>query len=162
MNQWKARLKRPNDPSAIARIAIVGVGHELHGDDEAGLRVVTELQARSIPNWVLILNGGHAPENSAGALRRFVPAHILFIDAAQMDEAPGMIRWLDWQDLTGISASTHTLPLHLLATYLREELGCEVSLLGIQPADTTLGAPLSEGVRQAIGEVVSAISEMLA
>ena len=49
-----------------------------------------------------------------------------------------------------IGGSTHTLPLRLLSEYLSSSMGCRVSLLGIQPAEITLGAPLSPSVGEAV------------
>lgn len=103
---------------------------------------------------VLVIAAGAAPENHTGVLRRFAPDLVLLVDAAQLDEAPGRVRWLAWQETSGLSASTHTLPPHLLAQYLTGELGCEVALIGIQPGDTTIGAPLSPEVQRAAAEIV--------
>ena len=83
------------------------------------------------------------------------------VDAALMDLEPGKTGWLSWQDTTGFSASTHTLPLHLLAGYLTAELNCEVALLGIQPAQTQVGAPLSPEVQAGAEDVAKSISEIL-
>ena len=69
--------------------------------------------------------------------------------------------WLEWQETDGLSASTHTLPPRVLAQYLTSELGCEVALVGIQPADTTMGAPLSPTVQPSVQAVVQALAEML-
>ncbi len=105
-----------------------------------------------------IIDGGAAPENYTGALRRFRPDLVILIDAAQMDEPPGTVRWLDCDHLSGFSASTHTLPLNILAHYLQAELGCQVALIGIQPADTSFDAPLSPPLREAMSEIVETLS----
>ena len=143
-------LNRP-DP----RIAVVGVGQELRGDDAAGLVVAQRLSALT-PHFsaLLVVEGGHAPENCTGPLRRFKPDLVVLVDAAALHLPPGSIQLLNWEQIGGLSATTHTLPLHLLARYLMAELGCEVILLGIQPIDTTLGAPLSSPVEKAVREVV--------
>ncbi len=65
------------------------------------------------------------------------------IDAAQMNESPGTIRAIEWQDTIGLSASTHTLPLNVIAQYLVTDLGCDVVVIGIQPQDNAFDAPLS-------------------
>jgi len=69
--------------------------------------------------------------------------------------------WLAWQETDGLSASTHTLPPRVLAHYLTSELGCEVALLGIQLADTTVGAPLSPTAQAAVQSVAQALAELL-
>jgi len=138
-------------------VAIVGIGSELRGDDAAGVMVARALQLaveadRDPP--LFIIDAGTAPENFTGPLRRFEPDLVLLIDAAQMNEAPGSIRWIDWQDTSGLSASTHTLPPYLLAQYLVSELNCDVALIGIQPQGNEFGASLSLEVQQAIDEIV--------
>ncbi len=110
------------------------------------------------PAPVLVIEGGPAPENHTGPIRRFAPDLVILVDAAHLEEAPGAIRWLDWQDLAGLSASTHTLPPSILARYLTLELGCRVALVGIQPQQTDLGAPLSTAVEAAVDEVVAELS----
>jgi hydrogenase maturation protease HycI len=142
----------------------VGIGHELCGDDAAGVALARAMQEQYNSNGrddVLVIEAGPAPENCSGLLRRFRPDLVLLVDAAYLDARPGTVRWLDWQDTVGFSASTHTLPLHLLATYLTSELGCEVALLGIQPADVTAGAPLSSAVKMAVDSVTDSMLKML-
>jgi hydrogenase 3 maturation protease len=145
-----------------ARIAVLGVGNELNGDDAAGVRVVRELAARlpATPG-VLLIDGGVAPENFSGPLRRFQPDLVLEVDAADLGEAPGTTRWVDWREADGLSASTHTLPPSVLADYLVSELGCEVSLIGIQPACLDLNAPLSPAVGRAVRQLADALCEWI-
>lgn len=137
------------------RVAVVGIGHELQGDDAAGVLIARRLQTLLGPSEErLILSAGPAPENCCGALRRFAPDLVLMIDAAQMDEVPGTVRLISYQDVTGVGASTHTLPLHILVRYLTSELGCEIILLGIQPASVEFGeiSPLMRKVVPAIAQ----------
>jgi hydrogenase maturation protease len=86
---------------------------------------------------------------------------VLLIDAAQINSRPGSISWLPWQATAGMNASTHTMPPYLLAQYLTQALECEVYLLGIQPLDTTLGAPLSPVVKLAVELACSRLAESL-
>lgn len=153
------RLKKPDRPP---RLAVLGIGHELYGDDAVGVWVAGELGALA-PNGgnLLAVQGGSAPENFTGTLRRFGPDLVLMVDAALMHLEPGKTGWLSWQETSGFSASTHTLPLNILASYLTAELDCEVDLLGIQPAQTEVGAPLSPEVQQAAEGVARSISEIL-
>jgi hydrogenase 3 maturation protease len=109
---------------------------------------------------LLVIDAGFAPENQVGPLRAFKPDLALLVDSAEMGEQPGAVRWLDWRETDGMSASTHTLPPSLLAHYLVESVGCEVALLGIQPARDDLRAPLSAPVRQAVRAVAQALAEV--
>jgi hydrogenase maturation protease HycI len=143
-----------------ARLALLGIGNELRGDDAAGLHVARGLLARrDLPPGWLVLETGPAPENFTGWLRRSTPEMVLLVDAAQMGGHPGEVRWLDWQDTTGMSASTHTLPLHLVAQYIERELHCPVWLVGIQPQQNEVGALLSPAVAQAVEGLVKLLIE---
>jgi hydrogenase 3 maturation protease len=158
----RADLKRLRKPDRTPRLAVLGVGHELYGDDAVGVWLAGRLRKLApAGEGLLAVEGGPAPENFTGTLRRFSPDLVLLVDAALMDLEPGRTGWLSWRDTTGFTASTHTLPLHILAAYLTTELNCEVDLLGIQPAQTQVGAPLSPEVRRAAGFVVKGIIEIL-
>ena len=158
----RANLKRLQKPEQPFRLAVLGVGHELYGDDAVGVWLAGQLLAQAGGNSrLLAVEAGPAPENFTGLLRRFAPDVVLLVDAALMNLEPGGIGWLNWRDSTGFSASTHTLPLHILSGYLAAELGCEVDLIGIQPESDGIGEPLSPKVRQAALDVVQGILEVL-
>ena len=143
-------------------MAVLGIGHELRGDDAVGLVLAARLKSLAAGcDRLLAVEGGAAPENCTGTLRSFKPDLVVLVDAAFMDAPAGTIGWLSWQEASGFSASTHTLPLHLLATYLTSELGCEVALIGIQPAQLNIGAALSPEVAQAASEIGNGIMEEL-
>lgn len=164
-NSWQASLQRLlNQARADSRIAIVGIGNSLRSDDAAGILVArTLMESRFIRDLeaVLVMDAGHAPENGTSQLRRFEPDVVLLIDAAEMGEQPGTIRLIEMDAIEGMSASTHTLPLSMLAKYLVLEIGCQVVLLGIQPELTDVGEGLTRKVQQAVGEIVSALGLML-
>lgn len=147
-------------PSPGRRVAVLGVGNEMNADDGVGLRVVRELK-RMLParSDLLLVEAGGAPENFTGALRRFRPDSVIIVDAADMGECPGTVRWLDWSTSDALSGSTHTLPPSVLATFLIGSMGCEVVLLGVQPASVEFGAPMSPAVEAAAGEAARQIVE---
>jgi hydrogenase maturation protease HycI len=157
-NSLSQTLNRLSEERPL-RLALLGIGHELRGDDAAGLAVAAGIRPFVRENF-LVIEAGHAPENHTGTVRRFAPTLVLLIDAAQMNEAPGTIRWLDINDITGMSVSSHTLPLHMLARFLQAELGCEVAFLGIQPADTTLGVGVSPKVKTAVATLTQTIKDL--
>ena len=161
-NNLRDDLKRLQKPDQPVRLAVLGIGHELYGDDAAGVQLAERL-CKSAPAGenLLAIQGGPAPENFTGTLRRYGPDLVLMVDAALMGLEAGKTGWLSWQDTTGFSASTHTLPLHLIASYLTAELNCEVALLGIQPAQTRVGAPLSPVVQEAVENIARSITEIL-
>ena len=149
-------------PPRPARVAIVGIGNELKGDDAAGVRVVREL-ARRMPATpgVLLIDAGQAPENFTGPLRRFRPDLVVEVDAADHGAEPGAVAWVDWREADGLSASTHTLPPSVLASFPTRDLGCQVALLGIQPERLELNTPLSPQVERAVTGLAEALSVWL-
>jgi hydrogenase 3 maturation protease len=110
---------------------------------------------------MLVLDAGYAPENMTAALRHFAPQLVLLIDAAEMGEAPGVVRWIGMEEIAGMSASTHSLPLSMLAEYLTLELGCRMGLLGIQPASNDIGEFISAAVKSAVEELTESLTAAL-
>lgn len=149
----------------LPRIAIVGIGNEVRGDDAAGVIVARDLSHRMSKNdgrtRFLIVDTGSSPESCTGTLRRFAPDFVLLVDAAQMRETPGTVRYFAWQDTVGLSATTHTLPLSILAKYLTTELGCRVALLGIQPATDSVLAEVTPRVKHSINLIVQYLAQSL-
>jgi hydrogenase 3 maturation protease len=138
---------KKSDQSLRPRAAFVGVGNALGGDDAAGLEVARVIRQRGAASetW-LALEGGAAPENLTGSLRAFAPEIIVLVDAAHLGEVPGAVMWVETEAIDGVSASSHSLPLSLLAKYLTGELNAPVFIIGIQPMqnefDTALSAPV--------------------
>jgi len=153
---WQNSLRQKLEklPQPEPRLAVVGVGQELRGDDGAGVRVARQLLETAPKPGFLVVDAGPAPENCTGLLRRFAPHRVVVVDAAAIQLPPGSVQLLNGDDISGLSASTHSLPLNLLAHYLTLELHCEVLFLVIQPQDTSLGANLSAPVQLAVNEIV--------
>jgi hydrogenase 3 maturation protease len=143
-------------------VAVLGVGNEMNGDDGAGVRVVKALAARlAATPGLLLIDGGVAPENYTGPLRRFRPDLIVEIDAAHQDQPPGTLAWIDWREADGMSASTHTLPPSVLASFLTTDLGCQMALIGVQPATLEMGHPLSPAVEAAVDRLAAQMAAWL-
>ncbi len=184
MNTWDQHLSltRRRLEAALGRlprVALLGVGQELGGDDAAGVEAARRLLEPGRANFfspaalqspesgppppgsVLVIQAGPAPENFTSTLRRFRPDLVLLVDAAQMDLAAGEIRWVDPQETEGLSASTHTFPLGILAVFLEQDLGCRAALIGIQPQSNSFGAPLSPRVEAAVERLCAALVQHL-
>jgi len=146
------------------RIAVLGIGNPFRSDDGAGVliaRGLSESECAQDTDHLLIIEAGHAPENATGALRSFAPHLVLIIDAAEMGEAPGTVKWIPQESIDGMSASTHSLPLSMVAHYLRLELNCLVALLGIQPHSNEVGEAVSPEVLGAVNETVDVLDEQI-
>ncbi|HEY3310253.1 MAG TPA: hydrogenase 3 maturation endopeptidase HyCI [Anaerolineales bacterium] len=149
---------------SFARVAVVGIGNEFNGDDAAGVMVARRLGVRlrsADASHVLVIEAGQAPENITADLRRFQPQVVVLIDAAQVNAAPGEVVWIPWERTSGLSASSHSLPLSMLARYLTLEFGCSVHLLGIQPGRNEVDTRLSPAVSEAVDEISAALCNEL-
>ena len=110
-------LKETLNSSVTAgeKLAILGIGSELRGDDGAGILVVEKLQ-KSLSKLkkrpaVKIFVGGTAPENLTGEIKRYKPSHIIIVDTADFKERPGTVIILAPGDVgSGVSFSTHKMP----------------------------------------------------
>ncbi len=165
-NSWQSflrqTLRKRQRVDRPLRVAVVGIGHELRGDDAAGVALAQSLERFVIRNEnLLVIFAGPTPENCTAQLRRFEPDSVLLLDAAHMGEEPGKVRWLPWEQAANFSASTHSIPLSLIGNYLTRELGCEVGLLGIQPANIKVGDQISSAVKASIEVTAESLALIL-
>jgi hydrogenase 3 maturation protease len=131
---------------------VLTVGNPMMGDDAAGSLLARAMLDSPIDGWA-IMDGGSVPENYLHRIRAMRPDHVLVVDAADMDLAPGEIRLIPAEKLDDpFLVTTHTLPLSYLIQSLRETI-VRVDLLGIQPKVVAFGFPVSPEVRLAVGTV---------
>ncbi|MFA6142797.1 MAG: hydrogenase 3 maturation endopeptidase HyCI [Candidatus Omnitrophota bacterium] len=133
------------------RIAVLGIGSDLRGDDAAGIIVAETLEKRikslkpRIPIGIFV--GATAPENLTGEIRRFRPSHILIVDSLEMKKKTGSVIALEIENVGGgVSFSTHTMPARILADYFLQSLKCRVIMIGIQPKSIKFGLKASKNV----------------
>jgi hydrogenase 3 maturation protease len=142
------------------RLAILGVGSLLRGDDAAGMLIVERLMEafapQDYPN-LMICGGGTAPENFSGNVRLFAPDHMLIVDAADAGCEPGSIVDIPRSEIGGPSFSSHMLPLKIMVDYLVNETGTNVTMLGLQYKDIAFGEDLSPEMHEAVDELTKAL-----
>ncbi len=129
------------------RVAILGVGSELRGDDGVGPYLSEKLSSLNSESF-LSINGDLVPENFTKDIKNFNPDNVILIDAAFMGKSPGDIEIIAASDLKGISFSSHAMPLSSLGRYLSKETGANVFILGIQVLTTEFGSDMSEKVKE--------------
>jgi len=123
------------------RIALLALGSEIIPEDDAGIRVAREVR-RLIPTHrfpdrrIRVFEGHTAPENLTGAIRRFHPSHVVLIDAVSDGDGVSPVRVIPKEAITGITCSTHTLPVTLLADYCERSMGCRTTVIGVTPSAT--------------------------
>jgi hydrogenase 3 maturation protease len=163
--QWNVSLhneiKKASASDRPARVAVLGIGNELDGDDAAGMLVVRALQPLVAGlAGVRVIEAGTAPENFTGTLRRFAPDLVIAVDAAWLGLAAGRAAWLSAKDIDGVGALTHGLPLSMLGRYLTNELGCHFGILAIQVLDTGFGQAVTLPVAAAYRRVARSLARL--
>lgn len=122
------------------RIAVVGIGSDILSDDSVGVRVVREMKKlhkrhRPSNREIRMFEGGIAPENITGAIRDFSPSYVFLVDAINDGQNADSMRIIPKKEVSGISFSTHTLPLYLLADYLDCTVRCKSVIIGVNPRE---------------------------
>lgn len=142
------------------RLAVLGVGSELRGDDVAGM-VAAEILLKAKRKNIAVFLGATAPENFTGEIKRFKPTHLFIIDAADTSAKPGTIDLISPEVVGGVSFSTHMMPLKIMVDYMKQEIVCETWIIGIQPAVLKFGSKPSKVVIDAAIEVAKTILQLV-
>lgn len=146
------------------RVALLGIGSELNGDDAAGMLVAKRLAGRFKKNRFFAFKaffGATAPENLTGEIRKFRPTLVVMVDAADFGRKPGEVALIQAEKIEGISFSTHRLPTTIIAQYLTQSLSCKAVIIGIQPKTLAFGALPSKEIKKAVTLLSSVIQEAL-
>jgi hydrogenase 3 maturation protease len=139
--------------TAMVRM-LLGIGNPLLGDDGAGNYIASLMKD---PGWKSF-DCGTVPENFSGEVRKFHPEILVFVDAADMNIAPGEFRIVPPEKIAHVAFGTHALPLRVLIEYLEPDAG-RILFIGIQPEQVEMGLPLSESVRKGAGRLVRIIEK---
>lgn len=144
------------------RLVILGIGNKMLGDDGAGVLVAEKLFEAGFPRNLRVIKGGVAPENFTGQIVKFRPTHLLLVDAALFKGKPGTFRLFPAEKISGLTLSTHRLPLTLLIQYLEHALPrLKIKLLAIKPARVGWGLNPSPTIRSAAKEIARILLESL-
>ncbi len=139
------------------KVAIVGVGNPMWGDDGAGPALIQRLEGKTA---ALLVDGGDAPETYWGTIAASRPQSILIIDAVAWGGEPGSVALLERVQEGGSALSTHRVPLNLFLDLLREETGAHVSVLGIQPKDLSFAGAMSPEVQRTVELLVECFTDI--
>lgn len=143
------------------KYAVMGVGSVLCSDDAAGMYLIERLTRRIRRDDVLLIAGSTAPENFTGVIKCFSPDRLFIADAAYMGLSPGDAKAVPACDIGGISFSTHMLPMSVMLEYLKSEIGCEVTFIGIQPKSTEQGLTMCDEVKKGTERLAKAFYDAL-
>ena len=144
-----------------SRITVIGVGNLLLKDEGVGVHAVRELQKKTLPAGVEVLDGGVA----GIALLDFFPGRekVLIIDAADMNLAPGtVVRFTPDQirsraGTLKFSAHDVGLPEVLELARALGQSPPEMVIIGVQPKEISWGMDLSPEVQASLPRVLETV-----
>jgi len=145
------------------RLAIIGLGNPLRGDDGVGCRLVEELARGELPPDVRVLDGGTAGLGLLDLLEGW--NRVIIVDAAEMGRRPGeFVRFTPAE--VRLHASPDRFSLHhaglsealALAGALGQALP-EMVIFGVQPVEIDWGEGLSPAVEAVLPALADAVVE---
>jgi len=141
------------------KVALLGVGNPLWGDDGAGPALIHRLEGR-VPG--LLVDGGESPESYWGKIVAYCPQAVLVVDAVNWGGEPGSVALLEEVQENGSPITTHRVSLNLLLDLLRAETGADVFVLGIQPKVVAFNTEMCPEVRRTVELAGDLVAELLA
>ncbi len=145
--QLKKRLKGK-------RFGIVGIGNVIKGDDGAGCAVIEGLRGKT---EMPIVDCAEVPENYGGWVERRSLDSVIYIDAIDFGGEPGEVRIVPLEKMMMSASSTHSLSLHYMILYLKNEWKGDPIMIGIQPKSLGLDEEISAEVRSGVEKLIDAI-----
>ena len=149
------------------RIAVVGIGNILMRDDGIGPAVVHRLEnAYRWDDRVELLDAG-APGMELAYLIEGRDV-LVFVDAVELDEPAGTLRWFDHDEIVagGVPVRVGPHDPGIREAILRLELVGEaprsVELLGVVPEVVDLGAGLTTAARRGVDAATAALLDRMA
>lgn len=140
------------------KVAIVGLGNIIRGDDALGPKLIELAKAKPVSNAALF-DCGTAPENYIFPILSSLCDTIVLVDAADLGRAPGEIEIFDLDRISRVSFSTHNPSPHLFIDLLKTgREGLNIFVVSVQPKGMSLGSQISEEVMQGLNLLVDAFS----
>lgn len=143
------------------RIALLGVGNDMKGDDGIGI-IASDMvyeDIRNVHDCLLIKT--NVPENYIRKIIEFRPNTLIVFDAADFNGKYGEVRLIEEDDIVNFSISTHNSPLSIFFEIIRSEKNMKIHLIGIQKKNTEFGEDISEEILSSLPRVVSLAKDLL-
>lgn len=144
---------------------VLGIGNILNTDEGIGVHAARALQSKypDSSNFAVI-DGGTLGLNLLPIVDD--ATHLLILDAVDAGKAPGTLVELAGKDIPlfgGAKLSEHQVTFQevLGLAMLRETLPENLYLIGVQPADLSVGVGLSEVVQAVLPRLIQAVEVVL-
>lgn len=160
-NPAKTQTLRSDIKNRIrGRVAIVGIGNILRGDDGLGPKLIEMLKQSSMA--ADLFDCGTAPENYIFPILATACDTVILVDAADIGKPPGTAKVFDLGEISNVSFSTHNPSPRLFTDLLQTgKDGLGIFVISVQPKTTTLGASLSKEVLDGLGVLAGVFTELL-
>ncbi len=147
------------------RVAVVGVGNLLLGDEGVAGHVVEALGREYVPPYLELIDAGTALVDVLGSLRGY--ERIFLVDALRSGGTPGSVYRLAFSELKRRAARGQlTMSLHqsglLEAAALARMQGVDpeaITIIAVEPANMEPGIELSETVSRRLRDVCHLVME---
>lgn len=145
-DNWKTKL---DEIKSLGSPVFIGVGHQNHSDDSAGIDLVQKLRQLNYDDaWIeseIVDNEDVFPKDETRP--------IIFLDVVDFNEAPGKITLLPMNYvLQNVSLSHKFLPT--VSGFLNHTQLNNAYMLGIQPSSIQPGTTISTPVEKAIKKIL--------
>ena len=128
------------------KVVIVGIGNELRGDDGFGPYLAEGLRGRV---GAKVINSGVSLENYYNPIVKERPDVIILLDSIDFNGPIGEIAVFEKGDILKVGLSTHTMSPRFFIEYMESSIKADIILIGVKPANTSMGEGLSGDVKAA-------------
>jgi hydrogenase maturation protease HycI len=139
------------------KVLFITIGNTLRADDGVGPYIAEKLYEADIQ--ADIIDAGQRPENVIDEAVALNPTKIIIIDAANFGGAIGEARIIPEDKISASTLSTHTFPIPVISSIIREDTGSDIFFIGIQPDSMQLGEAMNDKVIATANEIITIIKE---
>ncbi len=145
------------------RVAVIGIGNTLMGDDGAGVEVLAMLKGR-VPEGVDIVELGTGGINLVHVMAGY--DSVVIIDAGDFGGWPGEIRAFEPDDVQSVKTvgySLHDWDIFTSIGISKKTGDCpgKIRIVAIQPENLKMGEGLSETVKSKLQELADTVLQSL-
>jgi len=147
------------------RRVVLGLGNTLNTDEGLGVHALTLLQRETgVRTSVEFLDGGTLGLNLLPLIEE--TSHLLLLDAVNAGGDPGSVVELSKEQIplfAGVKLSQHQLTFQevLGLAFVRGKFPEHLHLIGVQPADISIGVGMSDAVLRVLPDVLKRAERIL-
>jgi len=135
------------------RTLVITLGSTLRADDGVGPYVCSHVKFTR-PE-LRLLDAGTTPENVAQTAIDWHPDKVILVDAAHFQGEAGEVRVIPLEAINQSTAiSTHSFPLSVTFSIVKEDTGCELAVIGVQAKSLDYKEGLSPEVEKTAAKLV--------